>query len=659
MRLLYEHDGERIGIETAVQKNPLAVRGLLIQAWLLCEKALPDSVDVLEAERALRDAISQFKGGDHVPRYLLKGKVELGLSANKNDLLQLSLRIGGLVALIAVFYGTAYNATGGRKVLRCLDRISDDSKVDLLKRVHLHPISTAMRALLIHILRQHGTEMVGMACLLYCLGTKELPRWVLTACEGPSRTWGENGEISEVTPDHITPMLRDQHHEGILSKLEGIGLVRLSRDLIRIDTQWAGLLDMRDEALYWKFQSILILSHVFPKHRAIDADMHQKCERLLPNLEHAFIYLGDPQVMTHLIKSPGFYSVMETCLASSYFGDQHWKGMTLAWAKSLLQESRDTSDNRTLWSSRLDVRERQVKRLYSASHTPHIQLSAFPCFDQRSNGFSAELAILNMHELIRQGEFDAAEEELSRFKPCFGRSMSTFEEYQLIKVRRAYGVLRRFQGRFDEAYAILGSLPHEDSLTISHFAAILSARGEDDRAILKLESWLHHATGSHKAKARVQHMLAQVTLVRAMRAVLGGQPPDAPSLHTIRDMYQDLRGSRDLYWRDHICTWIGIAICDHLGGGIEQGIQAWQEVRSLSRQQNLPIGYSDAIVAYSLSELERRRGEHAESEIHAIRARNLILSPGHNFILGMDLWVAVLEDLIRKQAQPPTSAGLT
>ncbi|KAI5918455.1 hypothetical protein F4810DRAFT_573120 [Camillea tinctor] len=387
--------------------------------------------------------------------------------------------------------------------------------------------------------------------------------------------------------------------------------------------------------------------------------MYQRCERLLPSLEYAFPNMDYQQVMAHLIKSPGFYSILETCLASSYFRDKRWKEMALTWAESLIQGSQHKSDKKSLWSARLDVRKRQVQRLYSASHIFHAQPSVFPCFDQRSNGFSAEMAILNMHELARQSMFTAAEEELSRFKPSFGHSISTFEEHQLIKVQRAYGVLRRFQGWFDEAYDILASLPHVDSLTMSHFAAVLSARSEDNQAIAKLEIWLQRITAPHRAITRVKHMLAQVKLVRVMRAVLSGQLTDTASLRTIRNMYQDLRGSRDLYWFDDICTWIGIAICDHLGGEAEQGIQAWQEVRSLSRRENLPIGYTDAIVAYSLSELEGRRGEYAEAEIHAARARSLILSPGRNFILGMDLWVAILEDLIGKQSHPSISNSST
>ncbi|KAI5918456.1 hypothetical protein F4810DRAFT_573127 [Camillea tinctor] len=176
MRLLYEQDGETVEIETGLRKNPLQARGLLIQAWLLCERVIPDSADVLEVERGLRDAISQFKGGDHIPRYLLKGKTELGLSASKDKLLQLSLRIGGLVALIAVFYATAYNAVGGRKVFKCLESISEESKVDLLKRANSNPVNVQMMALLNLILRQHGPDATSTACLLYSLSTKELPK---------------------------------------------------------------------------------------------------------------------------------------------------------------------------------------------------------------------------------------------------------------------------------------------------------------------------------------------------------------------------------------------------------------------------------------------------------------------------------------------------
>ncbi|KAI1496877.1 hypothetical protein F5X99DRAFT_424106 [Biscogniauxia marginata] len=659
MRLLYEHNGVTLEIEAAIQNDPLGVRGLLIKAWLVCERALPDSADVLQAERGLREAISQFRGGDHITRYLLKGKLEPGISANKAELIQSSLRIGGLLALIGVFYGTAYNTTGGRKVLGCLTQISDESKVDLFKRARSFPMHTPVRALANHILGQLGHDIVGMACLLYCLGTKELSRWTLTACRSPSKTWGENGEVFEVTPNHITPMLQDQHYEHALNELEAIGLVRLSRDLIRVDTQWANLLDSRPEALAWKVQSIWILSHVFPKYKAIDAAMYRQCEQLLPNLKHAFSYLSDPQVMDHLVRGPRFYGIVETCLASSYFQDQRWKEITLAWADHLLQASGTESNGKTLWSAWLAVRKRQVSRLYSANHIPNDQWSAFPRFDQRSNGFAAELVITNAQELIRRNELDAADQELSRFIPYLNQKMSTFEESQLIKINRTYGVLRRFQGRFNEAYDILNKLPHVDSIVISHFAAVLSERKEDGKAITKLEGWLQLATQSLKAGTRVKHMLTQVTLVRAMRPVLHGQSPDAPLFRSIRDMYQEFRENYHLYWFDHICTWVGIAICSHLGDEIEQGIQAWQEVRCLTRQQNLPIGHTDAIVAYSLSELEMRRGEYVESEIYAVKARSLIAISGQHFILGMGVWIAILDGLFRKQGRLPITTSHT
>ncbi|KAI1207653.1 uncharacterized protein F4807DRAFT_434048 [Annulohypoxylon truncatum] len=652
MRLIYERDGEMLEMKDALQKDPLGVRGLLVQAWLMCEKALPDSADVLQVERSLQDALSQFRGGDHIPRYLLKGKIELGIGANKAELLQSSLHVGGLQALIAVFYGTAYNVTSGRRAFTSLSKISEESRVDLFKRVNSLPINTSVMALANFLLGQLGHDIVGMACLLYCLGTKELPRWTLEACRRPSKTWGADGEISELAPAQITPMLQDQHYEDILNELEAVGLIKLTRDLVRVDTQWTALLDKRPEALAWKVQSVRILSHVFPKHRVIDAAMYRQCKHLLPSLEHAFSYLDDSQVMTHLVRGSGFYSIMETCLASSYFRDRPWKEITLAWAESLLRASRVESDERALWSARLAVRKRQVVRLYSASNIS-AQPSTFPRFDPRSNALAADLAIVNAQELIRREDFDAAEKELSYFNPCFGRKMSSFEESQLIKINRTYGMLRRFQGRFNEAYDILSSLPHVDSRVISHFAAVLSERGEDDRAIAKLERWLQLGAQSPKAATRVRHMLAQVNLVRTMRVILNGQPPSTSSLRIIRSMYQDLRESPDLLWCDHICTWIGIAICDHLGDEIEQGIRAWQEVRRLTRQQNLPIGHTDAIVAYSLSELERRRGEHVESEIYALRANRLMATPGHSFILGTNLWLTILSDLFGKQGQSP------
>lgn len=270
MRLLYEHNGETMDIETAMQKDPFGVRGRLIQAWLLCEEALPDSVDVFQAERGMRDAITHFKENEHISRYVLKGKLEPVISTNKAGLMQSSLRVGGLLALIGVFYGTAHSMIGGRKVLGSLLKVSDESKFDLFKRARLFPMNLAVRAWAGRMLGQLGHDVVGIACLLYCLGTEEVPRWLLTSCQNPYKTWGTNGEVLEVAPGYLAPILQDQQYEDVLNELEAIGLVTITRDLIRVDRQWAGLLDKRSEALAWKVQSIRIVCHAFPRYNAID-----------------------------------------------------------------------------------------------------------------------------------------------------------------------------------------------------------------------------------------------------------------------------------------------------------------------------------------------------------------------------------------------------
>ncbi|KAI1382605.1 uncharacterized protein F4822DRAFT_423431 [Hypoxylon trugodes] len=656
MRLFCELDsGERLDIQTAVKQDPYELRGLLIDALLLCHREqLPDTVDVILAEHALRSALDEFPGDQekYVRNYILSRKLDHRTQLSpRAPLIALSLQAGGVFALIAVFYATldAHRNLQNRETLERLagDDITERSKLDLFRRANGFSVHHSFAAWFNRLLDHFDRDSIGIACLLYCFGTPVVPHIIFSQCRNTSKTWGGDGEVCEASIT-ITEIIRDpSHFSAVLRKLEMLGFVKSTADIIRVNRRLANILKDREETLAWKVRAIQLLLHALPKDRKLEPeDYDQRFEIMLPNLSHVFSYLVEPQVMTYFVKGPGpsLYDAVEVCLASSHFSDLNWKEKAITTATGLVRFCEENNMNPSdiaLLKVRLHVRTLRLSLSKNAALPSHeIRLVAFPPpNDARINAFSADLALLKARASIRRNDLQLAEKELSCFRRLFS---STFEHAQeeLVNITRA--IVYRFQGRFLEAYGILSAVRMTSSNVLVHLGAAMCEMGEPDKAVVRLEGWLMLSKRpASRAEVRVRVALANAYLLKGLREVMSGQTWS--SRQEVQAMYQELESNNRLLWVDRIAVSIGIAITEHLSGQLEPAMRNWQGVRDLSRDLGLPFGYTDVVVDFSICELKFRYGRTELSDV--IRARDLLASTGrqYHFTALGSIWPDLLE----------------
>ncbi|KAI1207657.1 uncharacterized protein F4807DRAFT_434056 [Annulohypoxylon truncatum] len=657
MRLFCELDGERLDIHSALKQDPYEVRGLLIDALLLCsQEALPDTVDVILAEQALRTALDEFPGGQekYVRSYILYRKLDHRTQISpRAPLIALSLQAGGVFALIAVVYATldVHRNLRNRETLERLVNgdISEQSKRDLFKRANGFSVHHSFAAWFNRLLDHLDRDSIGVACLLYCFGTPMVPRVIFSQCRKTSKTWNRDGEVSETTIT-ITETIRDPSRFGaILQKLEMLGFVKSTVDMIRVNRRLADILKDREETLAWKVRAVQLLLHALPKDRKLEPDNYdQYYETMLPNLSHVMSYFVEPQILTYLVKGPGpgLYDAVEVCLASSHFNDLRWKENAITTATGLVraceENNMDPSDI-ALLKARLHVRTLRLSLSQSAAlPSEEIGSVTFPSpADARINAFSADLVMLKARASIRYNNLALAQKELSCFRSLF---LSTFEHAQEESVKITRAIVYRFQGQFPDAYEILSSVRMTGSEVLVHLGATACEMGEPDKAVTRLEGWLMLSKlPTSKAGVRIRVALANAYLMKGLREVLSGQAWS--NRQEVQTMYRELEPNNHLIWVDRIAVSIGMAITEHWSGQYEPAIRNWQGVRDLTRKLELPLGYTDVIVDFSICELNFRFGRAGLSDV--IKARESLASIGRQYYftaLG-SIWPDLLEKL--------------
>ncbi|KAI5920141.1 hypothetical protein F4810DRAFT_450108 [Camillea tinctor] len=662
MRLVCElENGDLLDIQSAVKRDPYELRSILIDAVLLCHReALQDTISVLRVEHSLRDALDEFVGSQekYVRSYVLSRKLDHRTQVTpRAPLIASALQIGGPLALIAVFYATldAHRNSRSRTTLELLinDDISEASKRDLFKRANHFPVNPSFVSWFNRLLDKLDLDSLGAACLLYCLGTDKVPQLIFSRSRCVSKTWGRNGEVWETKPTIASLVQEASGFGAALHKLEMLGFIRSTENIVRVNRRLASILKDREEILAWKIKAIQLVMHALPKHRELEPDNYNMYfETMLSQLSHVFSYLVEPQVLARFIQGSSLilYGAIEVCLASSHFSNNEWKMEAITMADRLVQAyERNNNGDRSdiaLLKARLHVRRiRMSFSQHAASLSKEIPLIHFPPIeDARSNAFSAELALVKALECIRRDELSSAHAMLSQFTPLFA---STFEEAQNGIIESMHGIVYRFQGRFREAYDILSVVRNPSSRTLAHLAAVMCGLGENGRAITRLEGWLQLCMQlDTRASDRIRLALTNAHLVEGIRQLLSGKA--WYGYQEIQSMYQELEAGGRLGWIDRISVALGIAITEHVGKQPELAIHKWQDVRNLTRQFQLPLGYTDEIVDLSICELELSRGRLQELEV--IRARNALTSMRCQFyftVLG-PVWL----DFLKQWLQP-------
>lgn len=263
MRLLCElEDGTLLDMDAAIRQQPYDTRSLLADAFFSCCGALPDSMEFLKAEQALREALADFAGDQdkYIRNYVLTRALDHRTQITpRASLISSSFQIGGPIALIGVFYATldAHRNQKNRSNLDCLcNKVSESSKHHLFKKANGFLVNPSLKGWFNRIIDRLDLDCLSVACLLYCLGLGIIPRSFFTQCRGASRLWGPDGEIHEAPP-RIASLVEDQlSFETSLRELEMIGLVKVSVDIIRVNERLISLLEDRPQVPAWRVEAL-------------------------------------------------------------------------------------------------------------------------------------------------------------------------------------------------------------------------------------------------------------------------------------------------------------------------------------------------------------------------------------------------------------------
>ena len=103
------NSGETLDISAAIRQEPLSIRGLLADAVFQCQARLPDTLDYIHAEQAIREALLQFQGDQE--RYTRSYTLSRTLDARtqktpRANVIHQAFSHGGPLALIGIYYAT-------------------------------------------------------------------------------------------------------------------------------------------------------------------------------------------------------------------------------------------------------------------------------------------------------------------------------------------------------------------------------------------------------------------------------------------------------------------------------------------------------------------------------------------------------------------------
>lgn len=277
MRLVcVRDDGDTMDVESALQQEPYITRGLLASALFhVNREMLPDTLNFLNAERALRDALESFSGDQekYVRSYVLARTLDQRMADTpRASVIRFAFAHGGPIAVLGVFYATlnVHRSQRSREVLEYVFTAPEASKLELLARVPTFTCSPHVTGWLGRVFEKLDVDSQGLLCLLRCLGNIDIPQCVFERSRKPSLTWGADGEPSSSPPRLAAIITHEDRLASALQQLDFVGFVRSSDKTVTIDPLVSELLQARLESALWKAESIKVLCHVFPKHPELD-----------------------------------------------------------------------------------------------------------------------------------------------------------------------------------------------------------------------------------------------------------------------------------------------------------------------------------------------------------------------------------------------------
>ncbi|KAI1086019.1 hypothetical protein F5B19DRAFT_480701 [Rostrohypoxylon terebratum] len=645
-------DGDVVEFETALQEQPYTIRGLLADALNQCYRIIPDSFEFLRAEGEVRNALRTFQGDEdkYARGYVLSRTLDNRTQRTpRADLILLALHHGGPLALIGIFYATldAHRNRNRHDTLDyLLNRATDKSKLQLIMRSSTFPCNPSVSNWLIRIFEKLKRDSKNLACLLRCFGTSNVPQVLFRRLWTPSLSWGANGEPLESKARIATSLTDDQRFTTAIRDLEYVGFIRISATTIDLDLRIAEFLRLEFENPQWIAESVRILAHSFPKYRHLEpASYVEQCELLQPSLASVFSYLATVSIESLAVDEQSLAQFVEVCLSASYFRDKSWKYNAISIATRVSSIMQLSSSEDAVITFTVHLRRSFISLLYQET-TQQISPLTLPVANQRSHALVADLAILNARQCVSLHTIALALEHLAAFDPSWEGCVSTLGAMQAREVVLMHARILRFTGRFQEAYALLETLPLGNR-TLPLMGANLCEMGKCDEAIRMLSMHVMEKRGMVRARI----VLAYAYLLKSMRDYVQGCPLDWRSLQTARGMLQDLLRSfiPASYFgqMDHLSILLGIAMVHHLEGQIDLALEAWQGALTNS-QKYLAPGYTDMIVYYSISELEVKRRDVTRSDFLETQARSMFSRTGRQYhFIGLgSLWPEVIRKLL-------------
>ena len=399
----------------------------------------------------------------------------------------------------------------------------------------------------------------------------------------------------------------------------------------------------------------------------------------LPQLKHVLTYFDAPdfinafsvQELTHFV---------EICLSSSQLPGRSWKQKALATAEKILTVKLDDQQ----LSARLGLRKRVLLHIFSDKFwrgndlaNVHVKLYSRP-IDVRSSAYTGEVILFEAQAMIDRNALCSAWRQLEVFKPLNSDSPSTQEQCMMSLIMLKKAKILRFSGEFLRArHFLLQILDSKSpgsgisSRVMSQLVAIYCELGDIQTAMHLASSELKDQNCIHQYQVRrlklslaETHLAAGLwtianareALVRTKSSPIGyfNIPEIARvSLMAAKNVFKELHNTYQTEDQSKVARMdcvrflAGLAIITQLEGQLEAAYSYWKLALDTVEKCSSGPGFIEMIVAYSMSEVTRRRGE-SDSFGLAEQAESLFRKTGRQFyftILGT-VWPDLVGDLI-------------
>ncbi|KAI1172973.1 hypothetical protein F4777DRAFT_559802 [Nemania sp. FL0916] len=630
MRLVFvSSDQEVIEIEAALETDASLIRGLLSNTLFDAVRArFPDTIDMLLAERSIRDALSLFTGENErrVSNYILTRSLDPRVNSPRTQIIHQSFEVGGPVAVAGVFYATidSHRNVQNRETLNFLARLDEPTRLDLFRRAGNFPCHPLLGPWLVRLLEKLDIDTKDLARLFLCLGRSTIPLVLFERARSPSRSWGEDGEVTDTPSGAMLLIKNEERFSKALRELVDIGFVSLRDAGIYVRASFLNLLEAWSHSVQMREEAVRVVSHSFPKHKVhYGKGYTDLCLNLIPVLRHSMTYLpGIP------LSQAGMYQAAEACLSASRFliEDESWREQIMSAAQYLAERS--TSP---ILSARVVLRRLAIERMHGSQEP--ISVVPFPQNDRRSRAFSVEAVCLQAQRYMDLGLFASAQNELA------GRvitldSCSSFERVQQQKIMYMRAKTYRLEREFTIARTLLVDLIETESHLAEkaaiHLSAVDCELGHAERAITNLGAYLQQDKCCTITRGRVELALAHAQLMQALLWVKD-QRLSWFSHPSLRDSYLKCQAGLPTsgpkistnFTRTSIVA--ALAILAHLRGDFDTALAEWNRTLELAQGLGLVGNYIELVVAYSTNDIYSRRGgvaaEELETKVRVLSAR--------------------------------------